>query len=112
MVGNSSFFILLVSYKGIIYDPPSLRTLAKRPGQHAEENQPVHSLGSQVSYPLVGLSLTSIFFDSIIDILFFDSDYFDSILKNCTNRIFSHIPHYFCVSHNAQTIKVFSTLFD
>ena len=36
------------------------------------------------------------FFDSIIDILFFDSDYFDSILKNCTNRIFSHIPHYFC----------------
>ena len=36
------------------------------------------------------------FFDSIIDILFFDSDYFDSILKNCTNRIFSHVPHYLC----------------
>ena len=45
---------------------------------------------------LKGLSLTSIFFDSIIDILFFDSDYFDSILKNCTKRIFSHVPHYFC----------------
>ena len=26
---------------------------------------------------------------------FFDSDYFDSILKNCTNIIFSHVPHYF-----------------
>ena len=36
----------------------------------------------------LGLSLTSILFDSIIDILFFDSDYFDSILKNCPNRIF------------------------
>ena len=44
---------------------------------------------------VLGLSLTSIFFDSIIDILFFDSDYFDSILKNCTNRIFSRVPHYF-----------------
>ena len=36
------------------------------------------------------------FFDSIIDILFFDSDYFDSVLKNCPNRIFSHVPHYIC----------------
>ena len=45
---------------------------------------------------MLGLSLTSIFFNSIIDILFFDSNYFDSILKNCTNRIFSHVPHYFC----------------
>ena len=45
---------------------------------------------------ILGLSLTSIFFDLIIDILFFDSDYFDSILKNCTNIIFSHVPHYFC----------------
>ena len=44
---------------------------------------------------VLGLSLTSICFDSIIDILFFDSDYFDSILKNCTNRIFSRVPHYF-----------------
>ena len=26
---------------------------------------------------------------------FFDSDYNDSILKNCTNRIFSHVPHSF-----------------
>ena len=34
--------------------------------------------------------------DLIIDILFFNSDYFDSILKNCTNRIFSHVPRYFC----------------
>ena len=40
--------------------------------------------------------MTSTFFDLIIDILFFDSDYFDSILKNCTDRIFSHVPHYFC----------------
>ena len=44
----------------------------------------------------LGLSLTSIFFDSIIDILFFDSDYFDLILKNCTNRIFSHVQQYIC----------------
>ena len=36
------------------------------------------------------------FSDSIIDILFFDSDYFDSILKNCTNRIFSHVPQHSC----------------
>ena len=27
-------------------------------------------------------------FDSIIDLLFFDSDYFDLILKDCTDRIF------------------------
>ena len=48
------------------------------------------------SCKLIGLSLTSIFSGSIIDILFFNSDYFDSILKNCTNRIFSHVPQYFC----------------
>ena len=35
------------------------------------------------------------FFDSITDILFLDSDYFDSILKNCTNKIISHVPHCF-----------------
>ena len=27
---------------------------------------------------------------------FFDSDYFDSILKNCTYIVFSHVPHYSC----------------
>ena len=44
----------------------------------------------------VGLSLTSIFSDAIIDILFFDSDYFDSNLKNCTYRIFLNVPRHFC----------------
>ena len=39
-----------------------------------------------------------------IDILFFNSDYFDSILKNCTDRIFSHVPHYFC----GQVPKIFT----
>ena len=32
----------------------------------------------------------------LLTFLLFDSDYFDSIFKNCTNRIFSHIPQYFC----------------
>ena len=32
------------------------------------------------------------FFDLIIDIFFFDSNYFDSILKTCNNRIFSLVP--------------------
>ena len=59
---------------------------------------PVLTEGFPVKYGLdVGLSLKSIFFfDSIIGILFFDSDYFDLILKNCTNRIFSHMSHYLC----------------
>ena len=27
---------------------------------------------------------------------FLDSNYLDSILKNCASRIFSHVPHYVC----------------
>ena len=64
--------------------------------QHVLISLPNHQSANQQHHAPVGLSLTSIFFDSIIDILFFDSDYFDSILKNCTNGIFSHVPHYFC----------------
>ena len=39
------------------------------------------------------------FVRTVIDIHFFSirslTDYNDSILKNCTNRIFSHVPHSF-----------------
>ena len=62
----------------------------------------IAQLAKEVSLTLTARACTRtvidihFFFDSIIDILFFDSDYFDSILKNCTNRIFSHVPHFFC----------------
>ena len=38
--------------------------------------------------------MTSIFFPILLLTFFFNSDYFDLILKNCSNRIFSHVPHY------------------
>ena len=62
-----------------------------------------------------GLSITYIF-RTVIEIHFI-SNYFNLILKNCTNRIFSHVPHYSFVARiltfsQYKHMKVFSTFFD